>query len=42
MKRTTQTGEEMTEQQYLQKEYAYCFFDPNTGGYDYQNEYYDL
>ena len=32
----------MTDHQFLLKEYAYVFLDPSTGGYDEQNEYYDL
>lgn len=32
----------MSDLQYLQKEYAYAFLDPDTGGYDEQNDYYDL
>ena len=35
-------GVELTDDQYLEREFHYIFTDPNTGGYDHDNLYYDV
>lgn len=37
LKRVNNKGRELTDEQYLTKEYNYLFFDPTTNKYDYDN-----